>query len=48
MIRKINKFKKKLKQTYTQLKFTFAPISNFGNHFKIYNKYKLYRKTNKF
>ena len=30
------------------LKVTFAPISIFGNRNKIYNKYKLYLKTNKF
>ena len=30
------------------VKVTFAPLLTFGNHHKIYNKYKLYLKTNKF
>ena len=30
------------------LKVTFAPLPTFDNHHKIYNKYKLYLKTNKF
>ena len=30
------------------IKVTFAPLPTFGKHYKIYNKYKLYLKTNKF
>ena len=30
------------------IKVTFAPLPTFGNHHKIYNKYKLYLKTNKY
>ena len=32
----------------TNFKVTFAPLPTFGSHHKIYNKYKLYLKTNKF
>ena len=32
----------------SEFKVTFAPLPTFGNYHKIYNKYKLYLKTNKF
>ena len=35
-------------KSYSLFKVTFAPLPTFGNHHKIYNKYKLYLKTNKF
>ena len=33
---------------YMSFKVTFAPLPTFGNHHKIYNKYKLCFKTNMF
>ena len=39
---------KELIDEAVHIKVTFAPLPTFGNHHKIYNKYKLYLKTNKF